>query len=137
LPAFVPPKERRGLILIDPPYEQKDEFERLAEGFAEAFATGPTGIYLIWYPLKSRRASDGLARHVAGVVGAAAASGKCLRLEFSVAPQAAEPGLTSAGVLIANPPWTLAGELRTILPELEKPLGRGGAGRFRLETPKA
>jgi 23S rRNA (adenine2030-N6)-methyltransferase len=137
LPAFVPPKERRGLILIDPPYEQKDEFERLAEGFAEAFAKWPTGIYLIWYPLKSRRASDGLARHVAGVVGAAAASGKCLRLEFSVAPQAAEPGLTSAGVLIANPPWTLAGELRTILPELEKPLGRGGAGRFRLETPKA
>ena len=137
LPAFVPPKERRGLILIDPPYEQKDEFERLAEGFAEAFAKWPTGIYLMWYPVKSRRASDSLARHVAGVVGAGATPGKCLRLEFSVAPQAAEPGLTSAGVLIANPPWTLAGELRAILPELEKPLGRGGAGRFRLETPKA
>src|SRR4051812_44904809 len=73
LPAFVPPKEGRGLILIDPPYEQKDEFERLAEGFAEAFAKWPTGIYLVWYPVKSRRASDGLARHVAGVVGAAAA----------------------------------------------------------------
>ena len=137
LPAFVPPKERRGLILIDPPYERKDEFDRLAEGFAEAFAKWPTGIYLMWYPVKSRRASDDLARHVAGVVGAGAAPGKCLRLEFSVAPQAAEPGLTSAGVLIANPPWTLAGELRAILPELEKPLGRGGAGRFRLETPKA
>jgi len=137
LPAFVPPKERRGLVVIDPPYEQKDEFERLAEGFAQAFAKWPTGIYLLWYPVKSRRACDGLARHVAGVVGAGATSGKCLRLEFSVAPQAAEPGLTSAGVLIANPPWTLAAELRAILPELEKPLGRGGAGRFRLETPKA
>ncbi len=137
LPAFVPPKERRGLILIDPPYEQKDEFEHLAEGFAQAFAKWPTGIYLLWYPVKSRRASDSLARHVAGVVGVGATSGKCLRLEFSVAPQAAEPGLTSAGVLIANPPWTLAAELRAILPELEKPLGRGGAGRFRLETPKA
>ena len=137
LPAFVPPKERRGLILIDPPYEQKDEFERLAAGFAEAFAKWPTGIYLVWYPVKSRRASDSLARHVAGVVGTGATPGKCLRLEFSVAPQAAEAGLTSAGVLVANPPWTLAGELRAILPELEKPLGRGGAGRFRLETPKA
>src|SRR6266478_2667261 len=84
-----------------------------------------------------RRDSDQLARHVAGVAGSGATSGNCLRLEFSVAPQAAEPGLTSAGVLIANPPWTLAGELRAILPELEKPLGRGGAGRFRLETPKA
>jgi 23S rRNA (adenine2030-N6)-methyltransferase len=137
LPAFVPPKERRGLLLIDPPYEQKDEFERMAEGFAEAFAKWPTGMYLMWYPVKSRRATDNLARHVAGVVGAAATPGKCLRLEFSVAPQAAEPGLTSAGILVVNPPWTLAGELRAILPELEKPLGRGGAGRFRLETPKA
>jgi 23S rRNA (adenine2030-N6)-methyltransferase len=136
LPAFVPPKERRGLILIDPPYEQKDEFERVAEGFAQAFAKWPTGIYLVWYPVKSRRASDQLARHVAGVAGTGATPGKCLRLEFSVAPQAAETGLTSAGVLIVNPPWTLAAELRAILPELEKPLGRGGAGRFRLETPK-
>jgi len=49
LPAFVPPKERRGLVLIDPPYEQKDEFERLGAGFAEAFAKWPTGSYLLWY----------------------------------------------------------------------------------------
>src|SRR5712672_2961052 len=137
LPAFVPPKERRGLVVIDPPYEQKDEFERVAEGFAQAFPKWPTGIYLLWYPVKSRRASDQLARHVAGVAGAGATPGKCLRLEFSVAPQAAETELTSAGVLIVNPPWTLAAELRAILPELEKPLGRGGAGRFRLETAKA
>ena len=136
LPAFVPPKERRGLVLIDPPYEKKDEFERMAEGFAEAFAKWPTGSYMLWYPVKSRRATDSLARHVAGVVGAGAPPGKCLRLEFSVAPQSAEPGLISAGLLIVNPPWKLSGELRSILPELEKPLGRGGAGRFRLETPK-
>ena len=137
LPAFVPPKERRGLILIDPPYEQKDEFERLAQGFAEAFAKWPTGIYLVWYPVKSRRASDSLARHVAAVVGAGATPGRCLRLEFSVAPQAAEPGLTSVGVLIANLSWTLARELRAILPELEKPLNQNGTKRFKLETPKA
>jgi len=115
LPAFVPPKERRGLVLIDPPYEQKDEFERLAEGFTEAFAKWPTGSYMLWYPVKSRRATDTLAGHVAQAVGA---------------------GLVSAGLLIVNPPWTLAGELKAILPELEKPLGQGGAGRFRLETPK-
>src|SRR5229473_4728594 len=136
LPAFVPPKERRGLVLIDPPYEQKDEFERLGAGFAEAFAKWPTGSYLLWYPVKSRRAADNLARHVAEVVGTGAPPGKCLRLEFSVAPQAAGAALNSAGLLIVNPPWTLAGELKAILPELEKPLGQGGAGRFRLETPK-
>jgi 23S rRNA (adenine2030-N6)-methyltransferase len=137
LPAFVPPNERRGLVLIDPPYEQKDEFERMAEGFAQAFAKWPTGSYLLWYPVKSRRATDSLARHVAEVAGAGASPAKCLRLEFSVAPQAAGTGLVSAGLLVINPPWMLAGELKAILPELEKPLGQGGAGRFRLETPKS
>src|SRR5580692_9970502 len=136
LPAFVPPKERRGLVLIDPPYEQKDEFERLADGFTQAFTKWPTGSYLLWYPVKSRRATDSLARHVAQAVGAGATPGKALRLEFSVAPQTVDAGLISAGLLIVNPPWTLASELKAILPELEKPLGLGGAGRFRLETPK-
>jgi 23S rRNA (adenine2030-N6)-methyltransferase len=136
LPAFVPPNERRGLVLIDPPYEQKDEFGRLAEGFSEAFAKWPTGSYLLWYPVKSRRATDELARHVAGVAGTSKPAGKCLRLEFSAAPQLAGEGLTSAGLLIVNPPWKLAEEMRAILPELEKPLGQGGAGRYRLEVPK-
>jgi len=136
LPAFVPPNERRGLVLIDPPYEQKDEFERLAAGFSEAFAKWPTGSYLLWYPAKSRRATDELAQQVADAVTASRPPGKCLRLEFSVAPDASDTGLTSAGLLVVNPPWTLAAELKTILPELEKPLGQGGAGRFRLETPR-
>src|ERR1700755_85564 len=71
LPAFVPPNERRGLVLIDPPYEEKEEFERLAAGFAAAFAKWPTGTYLMWYPVKSRRATDDLARQVAAQVDAA------------------------------------------------------------------
>ena len=137
LPAFVPPNERRGLVLVDPPFEAKDEFERLADGFSEAFTKWPTGSYLLWYPVKSRRATDEIAHHVAASAAATRPAGKCLRLEFSVAPQQAGHGLVSTGLLIVNPPWTLASELRTILPELEKPLGRGGAGRFRLETPKA
>jgi 23S rRNA (adenine2030-N6)-methyltransferase len=136
LPAFVPPKERRGLVLIDPSYEQKDEFDQLAEGFAGAFAKWPTGSFMLWYPVKSRRATDTLTRNVAEAVGAGPSPGKCLRLEFSVAPQAIGGALASAGLLIVNPPWTLIGELKAILPELEKPLGQGGAGRFRLETPK-
>src|ERR1700732_951183 len=116
-PAFVPPNERRGLILIDPPYEQKDEFERLAAGFAEAFVKWPTGSYLLWYPVKSRRATDELARHVAHAVAASTPPGKCLRLEFSVAPQTAGAGMTSAGLLIVNPPWELTSGLKEILSE--------------------
>src|ERR1700761_4615472 len=134
LPAFVPPNERRGLVLIDPPFEQKDEFERLADGFALAFAKWPTGSYLLWYPAKSRRATDELAQRISDVTAATKPPGKCLRLEFSVAPQAADAALTSAGLLVVNPPWTLAADLKTILLELEKPLGQGGAGRFRLES---
>jgi 23S rRNA (adenine2030-N6)-methyltransferase len=135
LPAFVPPNERRGLVLVDPPFEARDEFERMAAGFEEAFAKWPTGSYLLWYPAKSRRAADGLAQRVAAIAGTTTSGGKCLRLEFSVAPQTAGAALASAGVLIVNPPWTLQGELKAILPELEKPLGQGGAGRFKLEMP--
>ena len=132
LSAFVPPNERRGLVLIDPPFEAKDEFERMATGFAEAFVKWPTGVYLLWYPAKSRRATDGLAQRVGEIAGTTAGGGKCLRLEFSVARQTAGAALASAGVLVVNPPWTLADELKAILPELEKPLGQGGAGRFKL-----
>ncbi|WP_319796812.1 23S rRNA (adenine(2030)-N(6))-methyltransferase RlmJ [Nitrobacter sp.] len=132
LSAFVPPKERRGLVLIDPPFEHKDEFERLAGGFAGAFAKWPTGCYMLWYPAKRRRATDDLARGVGAAVGGRA--DKCLRLEFSVAPQTPDGPLTAAGLLIVNPPWTLKAELKLILPELEKPLGHGGAARFRLEA---
>lgn len=135
LPAFVPPNERRGLVLIDPPFEQKDEFARLADGFGAAFAKWPTGIYMIWYPVKERRGPDQLVRHVAAIARERSADDdSCLRVEFSVAPQAADAGLVSTGLLIVNPPWALAAELKAILPELVKPLGLGGAGRYRIEN---
>jgi 23S rRNA (adenine2030-N6)-methyltransferase len=137
LPAFVPPNERRGVVLIDPPFEAKDEFERLADRFEAAFAKWPTGIYVLWYPGKSRRAADELADHVAAIADTTRPAGKCMRLEFSVAPQTTGAPLASTGLLIVNPPYKLQGELKAILPELEKPLGQGGAARFRLETLKA
>ena len=136
LSAYVPPNERRGLVVIDPPFEAKDEFERLADGFRAAFAKWPTGSYLLWYPVKSRRAADELASQVAHAAAGARPAGNCLRLEFSIAPQLTGGPLASTGLLVVNPPWTLLAELKAILPELEKPLGQGGAGRFRLETPK-
>lgn len=135
LTAYVPPNERRGLVLIDPPFEDKDEFSRLAEKFAAAHAKWPTGIYMLWYPAKERRGPDRLVREIASVAVAHEGGGdNCLRVEFSVAPQTADSGLVSTGLLIVNPPWTLASELKTVLPELEKPLGLGGAGRYRIEA---
>lgn len=135
LPAFVPPNERRGLVLIDPPFENRDEFTRLGEGFAAAHGKWPTGIYMLWYPIKERRAAETLADRVARVANAGSGSdARCLRVEFSVAPQTTDSGLVSTGLLIVNPPWTLAAELKAILHELEKPLGQGGAGRFRVDA---
>ena len=137
LNAFVPPNERRGLVLIDPPFEAKDEFDRLEQGFGTAFGKWPTGIYMLWYPAKSRRTADHLAQQVAQAITSTKSVGKCLRVEFSVAPQADNAPLASSGLLIVNAPWTLQAELKTILPELEKPLGQGGAARFRLAQPVA
>ncbi len=136
LPAFVPPQERRGLVLIDPPFERKDEFEQVAARFAIASAKWQSGVYLIWYPVKSRRATDTLASQVAEIAARGPKPGSCLRLEFSVAPASEQSGLVSSGLLIVNPPWTLADELRVILPELVRPLGQGGPGRYRLEIAK-
>lgn len=120
------------MVLIDPPYEAADEFARLAAAFAAAFAKWPTGSYLLWYPVKRRRAADELAAAVSRTVAAAPSEAAALRLEFSVAPQEENGGLVSAGLLIVNPPWTLRDELKLILPELARPLGQGGPGRFRL-----
>jgi len=80
LPAYVPPNERRGLVLIDPAFEAKDEFDRLAERFAAAFEKWPTGSYLIWYPAKSRRVTDELAARVAQTIASVKPPGKCLQL---------------------------------------------------------
>ena len=87
LPAFVPPNERRGVVLVDPPFEAADEFTRLADGFAAAFAKWPTGSYMLWYPAKQRRVTDTLAAAVAQTAAARLTPDKVLRIEFSVAPQ--------------------------------------------------
>src|SRR6202012_4103142 len=103
LPAFVPPNERRGLVLIDPAFEAKDEFERMADGFAVAFRKWPTGSYLLWYPAKSRRATETLAQNVAQAAASVKPPGKGLRLEFSVSPPDTGAGLVTTGLLIVNP----------------------------------
>jgi len=136
LTAYVPPNERRGLVLIDPPFEDKREFERLVEKFAAAFAKWPTGSYVIWYPVKTLKATREFTQGVARIVAAkrpnASHDERCLRVELSTGA-AADGGLQSAGPLIVNPPWTLTGELKIMLPALSRTLRRAPSGRFSLE----
>jgi 23S rRNA (adenine2030-N6)-methyltransferase len=123
LNAYVPPKERRGLVVIDPPFEDAGDFPRLAPGLEAAHRKWTGGTYLLWYPIKEREAPDALARRLRR-----SGMAKTLRAEFSVAVPRGSSRLGACGVIVVNPPWTLAGELEILLPALAAAL-EGGAGR--------
>jgi 23S rRNA (adenine2030-N6)-methyltransferase len=132
LNAYVPPKERRGVVLIDPPYEDKHEFARLADALVAAGRKWATGIYVVWYPIKDRVAPDRLAAVLRR--GAIPKSGqKVIRVELEWASAEARDGLAGAGLVIINPPWRLAGELGRILPALRTALGLPAGGRAKVD----
>jgi len=120
LAAFVPPKERRGLVLVDPPFEQDDDFTRLAHGLENAHRKWATGTYLLWYPLKEPAKVTAFTRRLAR-----SGLSKILQVELDVAPGAGETKLHGAGLIVVNPPWRLDGELVQLLPALSGVLSRG------------
>ena len=126
--AYVPPKERRGLVLVDPPFERDSDFFRLAGGLSVAHHKWATGIYALWYPIKDRSEPDALAKKLRRL-GIA----KILRAELSVAPLSDPTRLNGCGLILVNPPWTLERELSVLLPALAAILGRDGKGGFRLD----
>jgi 23S rRNA (adenine2030-N6)-methyltransferase len=113
LNANVPPKERRGVVLIDPPYEESADFSRLPASLAQAHGKWPTGIYLLWYPIKQRDAPDALARRLRKL-----ALPKMLRCEITLGASRGDAGLIGSGLIVVNPPYVLQDELRIILPAL-------------------
>ena len=120
--ANFPPKERRGLVVIDPPYEESVEFARLPDTLAQAHRKWPSGLYLAWYPIKTREAPDALARRLRRLD-----IPKILRCELSIAPPRADGALAGSGLVIVNPPYPLERELRIILPALTRLLAPTGA----------
>ena len=115
LNAYVPPPERRGVVLIDPPFEVTDEFSRLAQALEAAHRKWATGTFVLWYPLKGREDSDALARRLRR-----SAIPKVLRAEVDFAVQRKPEGLAGCGLIVVNPPWLLAGELEILLPFFAK-----------------
>ncbi|MGE0751903.1 MAG: 23S rRNA (adenine(2030)-N(6))-methyltransferase RlmJ [Variibacter sp.] len=115
LSAYLPPKERRGVVLIDPPFEERNEFPRLAAALGSAHRKWPSGIYLAWYPLKDAKAVNAFAKRMsgAGIPGV-------LRAEVALASRPAADRLGGTGLLLINPPWRLDDELRVLLPALAK-----------------
>jgi len=128
LGAYVPPKERRGLVLVDPPFEQDSDFFRLARGLTAAHRKWATGIYALWYPIKGRSEPDALAKSLRRL-GIA----KMLCAELIVAPLSDPTRLNGCGLILVNPPWTLESELSVLLPALAGILGRDGKGGFKLD----
>jgi len=123
--ANIPPKERRGLVVIDPPYEESIDFARLSETLAQAHRKWANGVYLLWYPIKARAAPDALARRLRRL-----AVPKILRCELTIAPPRADGALAGSGLIIVNPPFPLQRELQVVLPVLTRLLAPMGAYRL-------
>ncbi|AWK87135.1 23S rRNA (adenine(2030)-N(6))-methyltransferase RlmJ [Azospirillum thermophilum] len=123
LKAYLPPKEKRGLVLVDPPFEQPDEYGRMAEALAKAHRRWSTGIYALWYPIKERpavwRFHDAIER---------AAIPKTLVAELTWHPEDTHLRLNGCGLVIVNPPWRLDETLREMLPALHGALPHSGGG---------
>jgi 23S rRNA (adenine2030-N6)-methyltransferase len=126
LNAYLPPKERRGLVLVDPPFEERDEFARLAKSLEDAHRKWATGIYLAWYPRKDPQATRALASRIAR-----SNLTKVLRAELDLGGDPTR--LVGAGLLIVNPPWRLSDELAILLPALSDVLGQGARPQLRIE----
>lgn len=128
LSAYLPPKEKRGLVLIDPPFEEADEFKQLEQSLVQAAERWPTGIYCLWYPLKS----GGLANPFYAALKRSGLR-KLLLAELSVRPTDTPLGLNGSGMLIMNPPWQLDAALRTAYAELLPLLAPDTQGSSRVE----
>ena len=109
LNAYVPPPERRGVVLVDPPFEAMDEFSRLAQALEAAHRKWTTGIFVLWYPTKGRQDSDALARRLRR-----SAIPKVLRAEVDFAVQREPERLAGCGLIVVNPPWMLPDELEIL-----------------------
>lgn len=132
LKGLLPPPERRGLVLLDPPFEERDEFQRLQRGLAQAVRRWPTGIFVIWYPIKDRPPVDAFHQALTGLPAAS-----MLAAELLLYPDDYPARLNGCGLAIINPPWRLDEALASLLPELYHRLARGSGGGPRVRWLKS
>jgi 23S rRNA (adenine2030-N6)-methyltransferase len=129
LKALLPPRERRGLVLVDPPYEtQERELAQVADSLAAAQKRWPQGVYAAWYPIKRAATVDGFHGSLVsrGVT-------RLLVAELSIHPEDSAVGLNGSGMVLLNPPWKTDEELAESLPAVHAALSPSGAGGTRVE----
>jgi 23S rRNA (adenine2030-N6)-methyltransferase len=123
LKAFLPPDERRGLVLIDPPYESLDELKMMLQAFAEAYRRWPSGVYLMWYPIRSATQ-----RSMVHARFEALQIPKMLLADMAIHPDDAGLGLAGSGLMIVNPPYGADQFLRDAYGAIHQALAAPGAG---------
>ena len=129
LPALLPPSEKRGLVLIDPPFEaQEVEFKLIQRALAQALPRWPQGVYAVWYPIKLARTREAFWRWLHGCDAR-----QVLAAELAVRAENSPLRLNGCGVALLNPPWKLDQSLAAALPVLAQLLGEDGAGAWRLQ----
>jgi 23S rRNA (adenine2030-N6)-methyltransferase len=128
LNAYIPPKEKRGLVLIDPPYEQANELQRAADAVGAAHRKWPSGTMMLWYPVKDQREIARFTRQLTSMSLA-----KSLQIQLS-RRQAADGKLRGTGLIVVNAPWTLPTEAQILLPALSNALWPGESNEIRVAT---
>lgn len=127
--ALLPPPEKRGLVLIDPPYEaQLAEFDTALSALRAALTRWPQGIFALWYPIKQRRALHPFLRRAANLP-----TKNAWTAELLVRPDDSPLRLNGSGMLLLNPPWQLDEALAAALPRVAAALGEQGHGGWRLD----
>jgi 23S rRNA (adenine2030-N6)-methyltransferase len=128
LSAYIPPRERRGLVLIDPPFEKPDELSRLASAIEAAHRKWQTGTILAWYPIKDLREIASFIRNLSNFK-----LGNVLRLEL-IRDGNAGPALRGSGLIVVNPPFTLAADAQILLPALAKAFWPNDRNSVRIDN---
>ena len=133
LRSFLPFKERRGLVVVDPPFEKPGEFDRIVDGLVQATRRFATATYLVWHPIKDRR---DLGRFHEALI--ATGIRRMMSIELATAALRADGPLVANGLVVVNPPWKLAEELDVLLPALAERLaaGPGAAASWRWLVPE-
>ncbi len=128
LKALLPPPSRRALVLIDPPYELKEDYARVVTSMQDALRRFATGTYAIWYPLLPRAEAARLPQQLATLAA------PTLRIELRVTEPQGEFGMYGSGMFVINPPWLLHDQMKIVLPLLQSLLGETGRSSFVLEA---
>jgi 23S rRNA (adenine2030-N6)-methyltransferase len=128
LKALLPPPTRRACVLIDPPYELKEDYTRVMTSLQDALRRFATGTYAVWYPLLPRAEAQRLPQQLATL------NVPALRIELQVNESQGEFGMYGSGMFVINPPWLLREQMQILLPLLQQWLGEPGHSSFVLEA---